>query len=146
MPRISDLPKAGPLTGDEQMVLVQDGVTKQVSQRQLSSLAGGIVLSGVRTAAPLGGGTTDNWSPDLSDVSRIRFDAGANGEITGIAGGQEGMFRIFTNVGAEDVILRSQSPGSLGPNRLALNGDMILPPGASILLVYDGSLSRWTMA
>lgn len=144
--KISELPSVStPLTGAEQLPIVQSGVTRKATAADLaSSPAGGPIAWTAVLSVAIGAGATNDWTPPITAMSRIRVTAAGAAVITGLAGGTDGRIIIVTNIGANDVELRSQAAGSLAANRFASNGDTLLPSGCSAMFIYDGALSRWT--
>ena len=79
-------------------------------------------------------------------VLRLTSDA-AGRQITGIAASQvEGRILVLRNVGAFNITLVHDAT-STAANRFTLNNaaNMQLVPGAAIALMYDGTVSRWSV-
>jgi len=143
--RIDALPAATlPLVGDEVVPLMQDGVARQAPS---SSFGGGssaaFSLTG-KLAVNLAAGNTDDWAPDLTDISRLEVTAAGAATVTGLVGGSDGLVIIVTNVGLNDVTLMAEDAGSTAANRFAMNGDALLLSGWSAMFIYSSALSRWT--
>lgn len=79
--------------------------------------------------------------------SRVLLDSSPGAmSITGFAGGADGKLLLITNGGSTNsVTLTKEGSGSGASNRLFGAGDRILAPGASQLLSYSATLSRWIM-
>jgi len=60
--RISQLPDAGPLLGDERVLLNQRGETKTTAVKNIKGSAGGIQVINVRDFGAVGDGVTDDWA------------------------------------------------------------------------------------
>jgi hypothetical protein len=143
--KISALSSAStPLSGTEEVPLVQNGTTRKVAASAfVSNLSGNFFLTGV-SAVAIGAGTTNNWAPVLTNFSRLRITPAGAATLTGLVGGVDGKVIILTNVSAvDDITIMAQSGLSTAGNRFAMNGDSILPPGCAAMFLYDGSLSRW---
>lgn len=143
--KISNLPVVTtPLAGTEEFPVVQSGVTRKATIADVAGgAAGAVSWTGVGNEA-VAAGTTNNWAPTLTDISRLRVTPAGAAIITGLVGGTDGRIIVITNIGGSDLELRAQDAGSAAANRFASNGDTLLPSGASALFIYDGALSRWT--
>lgn len=143
--KISELPDASvPLTGAELVPMVQSGVTVQVPASDLvSGVPSTFNLTGVTTPAILSG-NTNNWAPSIGAVSRVNASSSNDVEVTGLAGGVDGKVIVLTNIGANNITLMTESGSSTAANRFAQNGDFVLVPGASVMLIYVSALSRWS--
>lgn len=145
---IHQLPDADtPLDGTEYLPISQDDDTKKVAVSEIGGggTEGAVVFEGVVTPAALAAGENNNWAPDLTDASRVNVTPVATSEITGIvAPADDGRMLILTNIAGVDLILRDQSSSSTAANRFAMNGDIIVPPGASVFLMYVTAVSRWS--
>lgn len=93
----------------------------------------------------------NNYSPaGLSTSVQLRLTAsGTARSITGIAiSGTAGAPNLselkITNVGANDIILRSESASSTAANRFSLDGkDVVVAAGANCTMWYDWTSARW---
>lgn len=109
-------------------------------------LSSSISFTGQSTPAALAAGNTNDYAPDLTDISRLRLAANAAGStLTGLAGGTDGRVLILTNVSANDLTLSPEDAGSAAANRFAMNGTVIVGQNQSVQIIYDGPLQRWTM-
>ena len=104
-------------------------------------------------ADPLG---ANNNNLDISDHSWIRFNISGSGSfnITGISGGIDGRLLFLTNNGSyadEDpyidavMSLVNESPDSDAINRIRISNNVDVITNKTIILVYDGTLRRWTL-
>jgi len=130
-----------PLTGEEEVLLVQAGVTRRSAAKNLAS----VILSGVATAN-IGAGQTDNLVvPDIENVHRIRVTSTNDAAVvTGIAGGTDGQLLLLTNVSAFAFTLPNENTSSTDVNRFSSNGDTYVPAKCSALFIYDDEINRWT--
>lgn len=91
---------------------------------------------------------TDNYNPTgLSTAAVIRLSStGGPFNITGIAGGSDGRILILINLASTFFTLKNETT-STAANRFVcpLFADYILQPGASVVLIYDSTNSRWRM-
>jgi len=81
-----------------------------------------------------------------NDIFRISSDAARN--ITGITAGLfDGHAILLRNVGSFAITLRHQDAASAAANRIISPwaGDVVISANASMLLVYDSTLSRWVV-
>lgn len=83
--------------------------------------------------APTGAGTNTVW--------RLNSDASRN--ITGIGGGTDGRVLVLINIGSFNIVLTDADVGSSITNRFSFGANVILYPGATIVLVYDSTTQRW---
>jgi hypothetical protein len=88
-------------------------------------------------------GTTDDAI--FGDASLIRLTAATAQTITGIQNGRDGYVLTLVNAGLVDATLKNENLNSTNINRITTGsgGSILLQPGASIILVYDGPASRW---
>jgi len=106
-------------------------------------------LSGDITPTALSA-TQNNYNPtgwDSATVMRLEA-SGANRTITGLAGGADGRIAVLINIGSTYVIsLQDESGSSTAANRFALPVPsatlMNIHPGATVILEYDATTSRW---
>jgi len=91
------------------------------------------------------GGSTNDAA--FSNASLIRLASTSSAQtITGIAGGTDGKLLTLMNAGTVGTAtIANQNVGSLAANRIitGTGGDLLLAQDASMLLMYDGSVSRW---
>lgn len=88
----------------------------------------------------------NDWYPggaDYSDVIRTYSDAAR--DITGFGFPTQGKTFLLINFGSYSITLKNESASSTAANRLAINADFELKSGASVMLHYDASSSRWRM-
>lgn len=109
-----------------------------------ATLSGAIVKASAITPTTLAA-DTDNYAPTGGATAAIwRLQGSAVYVITGInispSAGQE---IELHNIGTFDLILRSESASSTAANRFTFDGDIVIRPGASVVVVYDGTSSRW---
>src|SRR5262245_6412248 len=83
--KISALPTTTSLDGTEPVPLVKDGVTRTATTAQIGGLSGSTAINW-RGAVDvnLAGGQTDDWSVDLTDISRIRANLAGDATVTGL--------------------------------------------------------------
>lgn len=75
-------------------------------------------------------------------ASQLRLDTDASRDITGIVGGVEGRVLTIINVGAQNIVLKDDVT-STAANRFQLNADLTILPEQAVMLIYDGTSSRW---
>lgn len=92
----------------------------------------------------------DDWNPtSLSSSSVIRVTGDASfRSIRSLAGGADGREVTLINVGSNNLLFPDESwtamRGTTAGNRFAFGGDdIVLWPGTSLTLWYDGTSSRW---
>lgn len=79
----------------------------------------------------------------LATVARLRLDASAAWNITGLQGGSDGRIIIIDNIGAFNITLKNSDAGSSTSNRFLFTADLVLAPNESVTLVYDGTSTKW---
>lgn len=87
----------------------------------------------------------NNYSPTgWADATLVRL-SGDNGfrAITGFAAGTAGEVKTLTNVGSYCLYLAPEHSSSTAANRIAFQEEVILWPGSSCQILYDGTSSRW---
>lgn len=73
---------------------------------------------------------------------RLSGDSGFRA-ITGFAAGTSGEVKTLTNVGSYCIYLAPEHSSSTAANRISFQEEVILWPGASCQILYDGTSSRW---
>jgi hypothetical protein len=88
--------------------------------------------------------TTNDYAPaNLAQANILRLTTDNARALTGITGGAPGRVLALMNVGSNELDLSKESGLSAAANRFALSSDLAIPAGGSVLLVYDGTASRW---
>lgn len=88
----------------------------------------------------------DNYNPaGLAGAVVIRQDATIPVTITGLAGGADGRILWLLNISASIITLAHENASSTAANRFALPvaASFLIAAGATALLVYDSTSSRW---
>lgn len=91
-------------------------------------------------------GNQNNYNPTgLATASRLRISSDTYRQITGLAGGTDGRVLFITNVGASQIDLVEQSGSSDAVNQFRTVGAAWaqLLPGATVILIYDGTSALW---
>ena len=106
-----------------------------------------VTFSGVISPAQITA-SQNNYAPTgIGTTYEIRVDTDATGyDITGISASQvDGRELLLTNDGANAFTLTDEDANSTAANRFALQQDqnVVIQPGASVPLRYDGTASRW---
>lgn len=113
--------------------------------------AGAIVWGSVLTPAQITSNQNDyspnGWSNGSAApywATHIRLSTDASRDITSLTGGVDGRVAIVTNVGAQNIVLKDDD-GATGTaaNRFQLNADTTVLPEQAVMLIYDGTSSRW---
>jgi len=88
---------------------------------------------------------TNNYTPTgFADATVVRI-SGDNGirAITGLHAETNGEEKTLVNVGAYPLYLAPEHSGSSAANRIAYVEEVMIPPGLSCRIMYDGVSSRW---
>jgi hypothetical protein len=89
---------------------------------------------------------TDNWAPtNFSKTLTVRLSTDASRNLTGLAGGAAGRIVTLENIGSQNLVLKNASSSSTVGNRFALAADYTLAGSTHVVLLYDGTASRWTI-
>lgn len=113
-----------------------------------AALSGAVSFTGVLSPASFST-QQDNYNPpDLATASTIRFNPGADSDVTGLAGGANGREITLVNTSTTyRVTLRNENADSdvakrfLFPNSL----DVALPPNYVGVVAYDSLTGRWRL-
>jgi hypothetical protein len=91
-------------------------------------------------------GTSDD--ANLGAASLVRLTGASTQTITGVAGGADGRILTIVNAAAQSATLSNEGGTSTAANRIITGtaGDIALPAGATITLVYDAGASRWRVS
>jgi|GEM_PF-5878689 len=128
--------------------LSRSSITSLPSLTVTGAVAMGGAVSKTGVISPSSISTTqNNYNPaGLSSASIIRQASSANVTITGLAAQADGREIEYRNISAYNHTLSDESASSTAANRFDLPYDLILLPGESVTLKYDGTLSRWRLA
>jgi len=127
-------------------VCTTTGTTSTAVWTQVAANLGGLVqFTGVISPAALSADQDDYDPTGLSGAAIVRQDASDDVTITGLAGGAAGRIVLFENIATTDKItLAEDNVSSAAANRILIGKpNLVLYPGQSIMLVYDGTSSRW---
>lgn len=103
-----------------------------------------LLLTGVITPSQITGDQNDYAPTGHATAFVLRLSSDALRNLTGLAGGAAGRAVWLQNVGAQTVVLVHESGSSTAANRFSLGGSNVqVRAGNSMLLRYDGTLSRW---
>ena len=94
---------------------------------------------------PLISATVNNYAPTgFADANMVRV-SGNNGiqMITGFPADTNGEEKTILNIGAYPLYLAPEHTGSAAANRIAYHEEVMIPPGESCRIVYDGAAGRW---
>ncbi len=73
-----------------------------------------------------------------------RFTTGGAASLTGLTGGASGRTLTLWNPSANTITLNSEDAGSTAANRFLLSSaTLAIPPEGAVLIIYDGTSSRW---
>ncbi len=101
-------------------------------------------LSGDLSPTALSGNADDYNPTNLSTNTVLRIDGGASDRnITGLAGGADGLVKILLNVGGTNALVLKNETTSSAANRFALGADVTLAASQGAFLWYDSTSSRW---
>lgn len=134
--------------------VIYDGTTARWLIIGIANTAGGssfseISLTPALSPAALAAGNTNDYAPaGIVTTSRIRQATNAAGStLTGLSAQGDGDVRIIQSLGAGPLTLANENAGSAAANRFTLpNGvDMTIPTGASAILNYSTTTSRWVL-
>lgn len=142
--KVSQLPSAvTPLTGDEEVMLVQSGVSRRAPA---SAFQATVTVLGGEQVIVAAAGTSNNVSVTVASVSRVLVETSAgDATFTGITAGTDGQLMVVTNEGPSLLTLADQNGGSTSANQLYGVTDITLPAKGSQLLSYSGNLTKWVM-
>lgn len=86
----------------------------------------------------------NNSSAAPYGATTMRLSSDASRNITSLTGGVSGRVAILMNVGAQNIVLKDDD-GATGTaaNRFQFNADITLLPEQAIMIIYDGTSSRW---
>jgi hypothetical protein len=89
----------------------------------------------------------DNYNPtNLDTALGLILNATADISLTGIAGGYDGRLLFVINdseATAASIIFSTDDTGSTAANRFSGLSNVVLRAGHSLLLIYDGTNSKW---
>jgi len=89
--------------------------------------------------------TAHNYHPTGFGSATIVRVSGNDGiqMITGFNGETNGEEKTITNIGNHPFYLAPEHTGSIAANRIAYFEEVMIPPGGSCRIIYDGTSARW---
>ncbi|MCK1543438.1 hypothetical protein IVB12_16090 [Bradyrhizobium sp. 179] len=108
-----------------------------------ASIYSQLLLGTTVTPLPITGLANDYAPAGIDKATVLRVSTNNPQTMTGLTGGANGRVLVMMNVGANDLTLEDEGGPSAAANRFRLMSNMTLPANGSILLVYDGTISRW---
>lgn len=145
---ISQLAEADfPLTGDELVVVVQDGVTRRSTSSAVAGASNSAVIWNGTVTQALLPGVTNNLNVDLSEASVLALTLTGDSTLNSIvAPAAAGQMLFIQNLSDTHTLTVPNAGGGTAANQMASNGDMIYPPRCGGLYRYDGTVQRWVKA
>lgn len=148
---------------DPTLALFEDGTVEINNAWKLPGTAGssGQVLTsaggGTATwSTPAGGSPSvitpsqittaqNNYAPTgWADATVVRLSNDADMDpIQGFSAETAGEIKTLQNVGSYPIVISPEHASSTAANRVAYAAPIILPPGESMQIMYDGTLTRW---
>jgi len=107
-----------------------------------------LALTGDISPSQITSNQNDYNPTNQSTSTRIRLDSDTSiRKLTGLANGADGRILLLENISANTIMITNQDTGSsTAGNRFDFNGyDVPIFPKQTIVLVYDSTLSRWTI-
>jgi hypothetical protein len=75
-------------------------------------------------------------------VVRLSCDSDMDA-IQGFGDETDGEIKTLQNVGSNPIVIAPEHASSTAANRVAYGREIIIPPGGSMQIMYDGTLTRW---
>jgi hypothetical protein len=108
----------------------------------VTSIGAQLAFTGKITPAALTT-TTADWNPTgFATASVVEVSSTGPVALTGLQATTDGDIKFLDNVGPYNITLTGQDAGSSAPNRFAFVRQVILRPGNSCILKYDGLASE----
>jgi hypothetical protein len=143
--KVTDLPQADlPLTGAEIFMVIQGGVSKQVSADDVINVGTGVLVY----ASPAGA-SNDVVPPGFDEsIAFLEVDTNAgNAQWTGLIAGEHNQRVIVTNLGPNQLRLDANNVGSTPANRFRAASNLILLTNMSTEVVYCAEgVNRWLVS
>jgi hypothetical protein len=104
-------------------------------------------LNGEITPTQLAANTNDYNPTGFATAVRVRLSTDASRDLTGLVppASPDGLVKIITNVGSNNLVLKNESASSTAANRFTLGADLTLTAGKTAILLYDSNTSRWIL-
>jgi hypothetical protein len=89
--------------------------------------------------------TQNDYAPTgWADATLVRLDGNSSFQkITGFSAETSGEIKTLTNIGSYCIYLAPEHTGSSAANRISHQEEVIIWPGSSCQIYYDGTSSRW---
>jgi hypothetical protein len=128
-------------TGIGSMTLGNDGLQVLAKAEFQESL----LLGGTVTPPQITSDVNDYAPSGIEYAIIVRLDTDSPWNITGIANGQHGRTLILENVGLNTISLPGESASSAAINRFDYPGILTLQPKSNVIIIYDGTITRWKL-
>lgn len=116
---------------------------ERLSLSKVVDVKAGFALSG-HISPPQITADQNNYNPtDLASAAVLHLTSNASRNITGLAQGFDGNIKVIHNSGSQNIVLVNESASSLAENRFKFGSSITVPVGTTIMLFYDGHISRW---
>lgn len=127
--------------------IFSDGVNIRLASETQTGFLPEITLTNAITPTTLTGTAVNDWNPTgLGTTSVIRINASADATITGLAAQETGALMILQNVSTSySITLVNSSSASSAANRFSFGSDYVIGTQAAVVLLYDGTQSRWVI-
>lgn len=110
------------------------------------TVTGAFALTGDLTPSQITADQNDYAPTGHATASVFRLSSDASRNLTGMAGGSDGLVRKLHNVGSFPIVLKDESASSTAANRFALAADHTLRADEAVELLYDSTSSRWRLS
>lgn len=111
----------------------------------LTDIQQGFAFTGDISPSQITADQNDYAPTGFSTASVLRLSSDASRNITGLAGGSDGLVKLIWNVGAQNIVLKDESASSTAANRFALSADVTIAADSGVLIQYDATSSRWRL-
>lgn len=102
-----------------------------------------MIVQGKTSPSQITSNTNDYAPTGFSTSTRLRLTTDASRNLTGMAGGADGLIKTIHNTGTHDLVLVNESSGSTAANRFAIGADTTISGGYSFTVIYDSTSNRW---
>lgn len=105
-----------------------------------------LTLQGSLAPTQITANQNDYAPANLATSMTLYLTSDQSRSVTGLSGGSsttDGLVRIISNVGTQNIVLTAQDSASLAVNRFALASNLTLSPATTVMLRYNATALRW---
>lgn len=128
-----------------QKALLGLGSLAFLSSVPVTAIANQLAFTGKLTPTVLAASTNDYAPTGIATNAVIELSASTPVNLTGLLATTDGDIKFLDNIGTNNITLTAQDTASAAANRFSLPRPLVLRPGQSAVVKYDGANTIWRL-